>query len=40
MDMDNLVEPWMHFSVYEAIVLKDCMGADCVSAIMYSSKDS
>jgi hypothetical protein len=40
MDMDNLVEPWMYFSVCETIILKDCTGADCDLATMYSSKDS
>jgi len=39
MDMDNLVEPWIHSSVCEAVIVNDCTGTVCDLTTVYSSKD-
>jgi len=33
--MDNLVEPWIHYSVYGAIIVKDCSGTVYDLTTMY-----
>jgi len=40
MDMGSLVELWIHSSVCEAKIVKDCTGTVCDWTIVYSSKDS
>jgi len=37
--MDNLVELWIHFSVCEAVIVKDCTGTACDLTAIYSPKD-
>jgi len=40
MDVDNLVEPWIHSPVCEAIIVKVCTGTVCDLTTVYSSIDS